>query len=254
MLVFHADLDNTLIYSYKHDIGSEKRCVERYQGREISFMTSYAYHALPQVSQRYLFVPTTTRTMEQYQRIDFGIPRPAYALVCNGGILLKNDAIDAKWYQESLAMIQDAQEALVQAMAVLHQDAAVCFEVRNIQDLFVFTKSHDAQATIARLQRALHTPAVDILQNGCKVYVLPKMLQKGTAVRRFREKMRAETVFAAGDSLFDLSMLQAADVAFAPQSLQHQLPNPQNVMFAAEHAVFSDCILQYLCTNTQEPS
>ena len=37
MKIFCTDLDNTIIYSYKHDIGTEKINVEIYQEREISF-------------------------------------------------------------------------------------------------------------------------------------------------------------------------------------------------------------------------
>ena len=47
MILFFCDLDNTLIYSYKHEIGSKKRCVELYQGREISFMTEQTYREVP---------------------------------------------------------------------------------------------------------------------------------------------------------------------------------------------------------------
>ena len=39
MKLLCTDLDNTLIYSYKHELGNEKRNVELYQGREISFIT-----------------------------------------------------------------------------------------------------------------------------------------------------------------------------------------------------------------------
>jgi hypothetical protein len=70
MLIFHADLDNTLIYSYKHDIGSDTVGVERYQGRVISYMTGSSYEMLDQIRKRVLFVPVTTRTVEQYERIE----------------------------------------------------------------------------------------------------------------------------------------------------------------------------------------
>jgi len=43
MVVFNTDLDNTMIFSYKHDIGPEKRNVEIYEGREISFITQRQY-------------------------------------------------------------------------------------------------------------------------------------------------------------------------------------------------------------------
>ena len=88
MQIVHTDLDNTLIYSYKHEIGGPKTCVEIYQGREISFMTETSHRLLGQLCSKpgVLVVPTTTRTLEQYQRINLGIGVPEYALVCNGCI------------------------------------------------------------------------------------------------------------------------------------------------------------------------
>ena len=111
MQIVHTDLDNTLIYSYKHEIGGPKTCVEIYQGREISFMTETSHRLLGQLCSKpgVLVVPTTTRTLEQYQRIDLGIGVPEYALVCNGGVLLHQGKEDPVWYQESLALIADAQ-------------------------------------------------------------------------------------------------------------------------------------------------
>ena len=97
MYLFNCDLDNTLIYSYKHDIGADKINVEQYQGREISFITSRTFELLKEVAEKTVFVPTTTRTVEQYGRIDLGIHTPQYALVCNGGILLKNGVEDSEW-------------------------------------------------------------------------------------------------------------------------------------------------------------
>ena len=74
MIAFFSDLDNTLIFSYKHDIGKEKRCVEIYQGREVSYITERTYGLLTYAASRLLFVPVTTRTEEQYRRM--GRPRP----------------------------------------------------------------------------------------------------------------------------------------------------------------------------------
>ena len=90
MDVFHADLDNTLIFSYRHDIGQEKRCVEVYQGREISFITEKTHRLLREINEKMLVVPTTTRTREQYERITLGVGELPFALVCNGGVLLIN--------------------------------------------------------------------------------------------------------------------------------------------------------------------
>ena len=84
MLLFHADLDNTLIYSYRRNLGEHKVNVEIYDQREVSFMTKKTQELLKQVAKNTMFVPTTTRTIEQYKRIQLGIQEPKYALVCNG--------------------------------------------------------------------------------------------------------------------------------------------------------------------------
>ena len=43
MKILCTDLDNTIIYSYKHDIGNEKMNVELYKEREISFITKRTF-------------------------------------------------------------------------------------------------------------------------------------------------------------------------------------------------------------------
>ena len=100
-IVFHTDLDNTLIYSYKHELGADKRCVEVYHGREISFITAETERLLQQIKARenqIVMIPTTTRTTEQYHRIQLGIGELPYALVCNGGVLLVRGREDEDWY------------------------------------------------------------------------------------------------------------------------------------------------------------
>lgn len=132
MIIFNSDLDNTLIYSYKRDIGMNKKCVEVYQEREISFMTNQSFRLLQMLNEKVMIVPTTTRTMEQYKRISLGIGIPKYALVCNGGILLENGVISKKWYQESLKIILNSKDELMKAKYVLDDDTNRIFEIRFI--------------------------------------------------------------------------------------------------------------------------
>lgn len=192
MIVFHADLDNTLIYSYKRDIGREKVGVEIYQSRVISYMTPESHRRLKEISKNVLLIPTTTRTAEQYGRIDLGIETPLYALVCNGGVLLKNGCEDADWYEESLRLTADCRGELIRAEKLLQQDADRSFEVRNVKELFVFTKSDRPDLTAGLLRAALDLSLVDVFQNGVKVYVLPKSLTKGCAVRRMQKRLVSE--------------------------------------------------------------
>lgn len=246
MVLFHSDIDNTLIYSYKHEIGSDKVGVERYQGRMISYMTSRSHALLKQVAERLLLVPTTTRTAEQYNRINFGIPSPKYALVCNGGILLRDGQADRAWYEESYEMTRGAAGELAAARDYLIRDVHRCFEVRIPDELFLFTKSECPLETAQGLKQVVDTTKIDICCQGIKVYVIPKNLNKGTACQRFREKQKADCVVAAGDSQFDVPMLKAADIAIAPMQLRDAYNLEAQAVCAAEDGIFSDFLLEYL--------
>ncbi len=249
MIVFNVDMDNTVIYSYKHDIGNEKKCAEIYQGREISFITHKTQDLLREISEQILVVPTTTRTREQYERIDLGIGALKYALVCNGGVLLVDGEEDNEWYEKSLEMIKDSTSQLQRAVALLETDENRSFEVRFIRELFVFTKSDKPEETISMLKEKLDTDLVDVMSNGIKVYVVPKVLSKGNAVMRLKERLGAKKVIAAGDSEFDISMLQCADVAIAPSSLGFDRNIANQIILVEDNVLFSKKVMEYVKTH-----
>lgn len=262
MIVFHTDLDNTLIYSYKRDIGRDKRCVEIYQGREISFVTQETnrlLHKLSEWKEQVLIVPTTTRTTEQYARIDLGVGGFRYALACNGGVLLVKAIQEAEsqcrgslevmqeddnWYRGSLEMIRDSVGELHRALEILDRDPRRSFDLRFIRDLFVFTKCEEPDTVAADLKKMLKTDVVDVFNNGAKVYVLPKTLSKGKAVERFREYIGADYVIAAGDSEFDIPMLEAADLGLAPPELAQHFFLSGNVNRLSGEKVFAEAVLE----------
>lgn len=249
MIVFHTDLDNTLIYSYKHDIGNQKRCVEIYHGREISFITQKTYFFLQKVMKQekchqILVVPTTTRTIEQYQRIQLGVGAFSYALVCNGGVLLVDGKEDETWYQDSLKRIRNSTEELQKALDLLRNDMRRIFELRFIKELFVFTKCEEPEAVVEDLRKLLDVEAVDIFHNGVKVYVVPKALNKGTAVERFRDYIGADFVIAAGDSAFDSSMLEVADKGIAAPELAQRYPFSQKVICPPTDKIYAEAMLE----------
>lgn len=246
MIIFNSDLDNTLIYSYRHDIGDDKVCVEIYEGREVSFMTKKSYELLKSIQEQVVFVPTTTRTIEQYNRIDFGIGIPKYALVCNGGILLEGGRENEEWYKASRELAADCMGELKKAETCLEQDKHRIFEIRNIKGLFIFTKSSEPYRSVETLKELLNLSLVDVFYNGVKVYVVPKKLSKGRAVKRFQKYLGADMIIAAGDSEFDVPMLREADIAIAPEELLEQNPILNGTVCAAADAVFSDTILEYI--------
>lgn len=246
MKIFNSDLDNTLIYSYKRNIGSQKKCVEIYNKRDVSFMTLHSLELLKSIKDNICFVPTTTRSIEQYKRIVFDNHwSPKFALVCNGGILLINNEIDTKWYNKSLDMIKDCVSILEQSIVILENDNNRSFEVRNISGLFVFTKSENIPETLHNLKKQLNLNLVDVFNNGSKVYVIPKIINKGNAVKRLKKKLNANYTIAAGDSEFDIPMLKEADLSFAPLSLEFDTSQyNQIIKIDNQNNVFSDKLLE----------
>lgn len=248
MKLFISDLDNTMIYSYKKDIGMDKILVETKDGKSLSYMTRKSYDLLNSVRNQYEFIPTTTRSLEQYLRIclnDNLLPR--YALVSNGGNLLYNNKVDKKWHSDSLKLIENAEEELFKAVDILSRDKHVNFEVRRVDGLFVFTKSDDVIYSMENLKELLDLKVVDVLNNGSKVYVMPKALNKGVAIKRIKELTGIEYVVCAGDSEFDIPMLLEADVAFIPNDLDGELmgKHTNKIIFSSD-TIFSDEILSNL--------
>lgn len=225
MIYFCSDLDNTLIYSYRHDIGNSKVLVETKDGKELSYMTKIAHSLLKKAAQDESFVPLTTRSIEQYSRINFGEAVPVkYALAVNGGILLEHGKIDTQWQRESKDITEYAQEEMEKGIRILEKDPQVCFQVRKVDELFVFTKSNNVPATLERLKEALDIETVYIDCNGAKVYITPTRMNKGASLKRFHKYVGLEhRILSAGDSEFDIPMLLAADKAYCPQELLEKI-------------------------------
>ncbi|MCX4326565.1 MAG: HAD hydrolase family protein [Lachnospiraceae bacterium] len=251
MIVLNMDLDNTIIYSYKKDIGTDKINVEIYKGREISYITRRTYGLLLKLKEKLLLVPTSTRTASQYKRINPGI-NIKYALVCNGGVLLEDGRRNEEWYRKSLSIIKDSMPELIKAMHFLEKDLRRKSELRFIDGLFVFTKCSQPENVVLELKDILDNTLVDVLDNGEKVYIVPADLNKGTAVRRFRKYVNADTVIAAGDSRFDIPMLKAADIKLAPYGFTEKFGTDFKAEEAGSKEIFSEFLLNY-CLHCQIP-
>lgn len=247
--IFASDLDNTLLYPGREQLLEDRVCVERYQGREISFMSLKSHGLLSRVNKQVCFVPTTTRSLEQYRRISFHEAWiPQYALVCNGGMLLKDNRVDREWYEESLKIISGCLEELRLAAALLERDEYRSFEIRSVGGLFLFTKSRQPQRTAAMLLEGLNEELIQVFQNGSKIYAVPKTLNKGAAVQRLFKQLKGEYLIAAGDSALDIPMLEAADLSFWPAGLEKSVGDSGGEkVVCGQGELLSDRILEGVC-------
>lgn len=244
MKILCTDLDNTIIYSYKHDIGNEKMNVELYKEREISFITKQTFELLKKVKEEFLIIPTSTRTIEQYERIDLKIGTFKYALVCNGSVLLVDGKKDRDWYEESLRLAKASNLEVKKALEYLENDKRRTFELRHIEDLFVFTKCDEAETVVNELREHLDKSLVTVFNNKEKVYVLPTLLSKGKAIERLRKYLKAKFIIAAGDSEFDISMVEAADVGLVPYGFKSEFNIKSDIHEMGKERLFSEELLR----------
>ena len=179
-----ADLDNTLLYSYKHAREGDL-CVEWLKGKEQGYMTKAAFEKLKALQSGGGVIPVTSRSIEQYGRIQLPV-LPKYAIVANGGWLLVDGKPDEAWRKGSeayifpyLAEFARLEEALIKSEQFIR--------VRMVDETFLFAYCKDGvEAQEAAGRYAAETP-LKVEASGKKVYFFPPMINKGQACMRLRE-------------------------------------------------------------------
>jgi len=227
-MLFASDLDQTLIYSPKtfisKEIDEQIRPVERLEDRFSSFMTQNALNALKKIAQRVFFVPVTTRTKLQYLRInffDYDITYQ-YAVTSNGGTIFSEGVEDKDWSQLVLAGRDSclaAQDLIHKFAEISHSSWVIKDSGKLADDLFYYCLIEREKIPVTELA-AFKIWASDnhweLSVQGSKLYLVPLNVNKKAAIQYLKEKEGLSRVVAAGDSLLDLDMLKAADLALAP--------------------------------------
>lgn len=208
-ILFACDLDNTLIHSYKHR-RADDICVELYDGREQTFISPRALDLIKKISAQILFVPVTTRSIAQYQRIfwteNFS---PRYAVVANGAYLI-NDGRVENFLHEVANPYETELQAQVEAA-----DKNLFTTARIVDDSFLFLRCRDD----LDVDKISFNTSLTVQHTGKKIYLFPPELNKGAALKRLTKKFSPDQIICAGDSEIDLPMLEFADIAFAHKNL-----------------------------------
>lgn len=218
-ILFASDLDNTLLFSYQYR-QAEDKCVEYLDGREQGFFTRRTLELLPLVERKTRFVPVTTRSVAQYQRIQW--PEncvPEYAAAANGGILLVNGAVDREWYARTEALTAPWRSELAELHSRL-LEVSVSKRCRMVDDIYLFAAC-DSREEAERIGDFLTgTTTLETAVSGRKVYFFPPPINKGEALKRLRERFLPERTVCAGDSVIDFPMLRSAGLALVPDGVE----------------------------------
>ncbi len=245
-ILFACDMDNTLIHSYKHWTEGDI-CVEILNGKEQSFISPRTYELLKEVVKHVVFVPLTTRSIEQYNRITWEDDiKPKYAITTNGALLFDDGENDKEWNELSQKRSQKfLPDFEILKNRLLKEDRFIKCKIVDDRFLYAHFKPEINIEECKNEYEAYSKSGVHF--TGSKMYFIPENICKGTAVNELKEKLNADLVICAGDSTMDLPMFEFADVAYAPnQALVKNISNltKEKIVCCEDGKLFAEFILE----------
>lgn len=131
-MIFASDLDQTLIYSTRSmglDGAEGSGLVmpaETKDGQVLSYFLTEMLPLLQAIAKEVHFIPVTTRTMEQYNRIELFREHiaPTYAVTSNGGNILVNGVRDEAWSMHIQKLIAASAAPAAEIQAIFDEVAS----------------------------------------------------------------------------------------------------------------------------------
>lgn len=227
-----SDLDRTLIYSQAAAgpafATADPICVEIYRDAPLSYMAPAAHAGLAALAAATPVVPTTTRTPEQYLRVQLPGAPVRFAICSNGGEILVDGAPDPQWQTHIRGLLAALPADLDRIAAQLKTRLAPDWgaRLRLVPGLFAYVVSEvRVPAEVVDEWRAYCAPlGWSISQQGRKLYTIPEPVTKSRAALEVRRRLEEAGALApgapwlaAGDGALDADLLEAADAAIRPR-------------------------------------
>lgn len=222
MVIYASDLDRTLIFSNKfiseHPTDAPYTPVEYKDIRVISNMADEVHERLLKIkdNKNITFIPVTTRSIDEYKRVNLGFI-PEYAIMSNGGTILHNGEVMEEWnnyirskmdYMEAIDIITDIEEEM----------QSVNYKVKMIDNCYLFFKTEIPELFDNEVMYLMGKyPNWDFIRQVKKCYAIPKHFSKQIALRWIYNKLNKPYLIASGDSELDLPMLAIANRAIIPK-------------------------------------
>lgn len=214
MVVF-SDLDRSIIYSKKFlQDNIDLFEIELYKNENISYISKNTVEKIKDIKKNCYFIPTTTRTIDQFNRIDFkryGIDFK-YAITANGGNILVDGKID-RGYESYIEkkLKESANIDEVVAAFKIYKNIDGINNLKIAQNLFFYIVVEERLFDIKKIDEFkdfINNLKWDMYVSGRKIYFLPRAIKKSTAIKYICENLGYEETFAIGDSTMDIDMLE----------------------------------------------
>lgn len=220
-VLYATDMDRTIVFSQRfldeYPTSAKYEIAETKGDRIISYVALDVKNKLHTLNNNINVevVPVTTRSKAEFERINIGLNNK-YAIISNGGIILENGEPMKEW-EDYLSSKVDRVE-LMDVFMDLGELESVCRKVDIIDGKYLFTKTDDAETFDLEINALrIKYPNVEFTRQRGKIYGIPKAFSKSIALTWLKDRIKAETVVASGDSELDIPMLQVANYPFVPE-------------------------------------
>ena len=197
-------------------------CVEYLDGRPQSFLTAAAAGWLERLSASAVLVPTTTRTLAQYDRVQLPGGPFRFAITSNGGHIVTEGRSDEDWRHAVEKAIAHDAAGLAEVVTELNRRARQPWlhSLRVADDLFCYLVVDLDRLPgdfVPEWTRWCADRNWVVSVQGRKIYALPRMLTKEAAVTEVLRRVGGDRLIAAGDGALDAGVLRLADAAIRPR-------------------------------------
>lgn len=208
-LILAMDIDGTLIPSRKaHRDGDI--CVECINGEESGFLLQEMLQALKRLAGKARLIPITTRSIEQYLRIDWpDAIRPEESYPANGSVALRLGS-DGILSCDNIVSLESYESELNDLVQSLSRDAR--FRNSRIVDgsyVMAIIRQEWLEDDFSNI--VFNETKIRKYREGRKLYLFPLECNKGKAVEHIRSEYRDCEIFCAGDSKNDWTMAAYSD-------------------------------------------
>lgn len=221
-MIYATDLDRTLIYSDRFIKDNHEENVERTlvdESKVNSYISNEVLKSLKELCKHreLRFIPVTTRSLAEYKRIYIPDVIPEYAITSNGGTILYKGIILKEWKRFVFEHIRGNE--LQDIIRDLNSIKCIDYRSKIIDESYVFSKTSNPEGlakSIEWITFRLKYSRYNIKLYRNKIYVIPKIIGKDTALNWIKQYLSEDKIIASGDSSFDVPMLETADVAIVP--------------------------------------
>ena len=222
-----TDVDGTVVFTAQPGDG---RVVQRYRSGRCAVMDPTAWEAFGACGRSASFLVATTRTAEEFKRLD--LPPVRFALTSNGLDLTVDGVCDASWRRETERRLAGTAAGFEEVARVADAILAPLDVAMLVADSYLAVGVTDrltAETAAERLDPLVAPLGWRADASGRKLYLLARELDKAHGVAALIDRLGGSGHSAAGDAALDEGMLRAAAATLVPRnSWLARIPHPRH--------------------------